>query len=361
MPTFRPDLESLPTYVPGKPIDEVARELGISDIVKMASNEHPEPPFPEVRRAITEAAAHVNRYPEDSCHDLVRALAERLLVSPEHIWMGAGSTQLLGCVALAVGGPGTSAVYADPSFVMYPISTGVAGSESIVVPTDDLLRHDLDAMVGAVRKDTTVVYVCNPNNPSGTHVASTALDRFVATVPERVLIVVDEAYAEYASAPDYATAIPHAIARDNVIVARTFSKIYGLAGLRVGFAVGQPATLRSLRVVQPPFSVSSVAQAAALAALNHDDRLEERVKANAAGRDDIEAALARRGLPFAPSQTNFILFQPDADPGDLADALLQDGVIVRPMGAWVRVTVGTAEENRRFLDALDRAGEAVAP
>lgn len=363
MPRFRPDLETLPTYVPGKPIDEVARQLGISDIVKIASNEHPESPFPEVQQAIAEAASEVNRYPENSCHYIVRALAARLAVSPEHVWMGAGSTQLLGCIALAMGGPGTSAVFADPSFVMYPIATAVAGSEAVVVPSDDLLRHDLDAMARAIRRDTTVVYVCNPNNPSGTYVRADALDAFIHRVPDQTLIVVDEAYAEYASAPDYSSALSYAVARDNVVVTRTFSKVYGLAGLRVGYAVGTPDTLRHLGTVQPPFSVNSVGQAAALAALEHDDRLEERVKANAAGRDEIEAALERRGLEFASSQTNFVLFHPGAgaDAAALAEAMLQDGVIVRPMGPWIRVSVGTDDENRRFVEALDGAMGALAP
>lgn len=355
MPTFRADLDRIQPYIPGRPIDEVARELGISDIIKIASNEHPEPPFPEVQAAIAEAGKDANRYPEDSSHYLAQALARKFMISPDHLWIGAGSTQLLGSIALAVGGPATSAIFARPSFVMYSIATAVAGSRQVVVPTDDLLRHDLDAMADAVTDDTTVIYVCNPNNPTGTYVPAERLSAFITRVPRRVLIAVDEAYTDYATAPDHTSALPHALDRDNVVVARTFSKVYGLAGLRVGYVVGQPDTLASLRKVQPPFSVSSVAQAAALAALDHDDRLEERVKANASGRDEIEAALAARGLEFAPSQTNFVMFAPDRDPEDLSRALLSEGVIVRPIGRWIRVTVGTAAENRRFFDALDRA------
>ncbi len=228
------------------------------------------------------------------------------------------------------------------------------------MPVDDFLRHDLDAMARAVRDDTTVVYVCNPNNPTGTHVPARALDAFIAGLPERLLIVIDEAYAEYASASDYGTAIPHALERDNVVVTRTFSKVYGLAGLRIGYAIGQPATLRKLATVQAPFSANSVAQAAAVAALEHGDRLEARVKANAEGRDEIEAALARRGIEFAPSQTNFVLFVPEADPHDVAEAMLQEGVIVRPMGPWIRVSVGTPAENERFVSALESARRALS-
>lgn len=360
VPTFRPDLEAIPIYVPGRPIDEIARELGITDIVKVASNEHPEPCFPEVQAAIAAAAAAVNRYPEDTSHHLVNALANKFSVSPEHIWMGAGSSQLLGCIALAFGGPNTSAVFAEPSFVLYPIGTAVAGAEPIAVPTDDLLRHDLDAMAGAVRSTTTLVYICNPNNPTGTHVPAAALDAFVAEMPDRVLILVDEAYAEYATARDFATAISHALERDNVVVLRTFSKVYGLAGLRIGYAIGQPPTLRRLRRFQPPFSVSSVAQAGALEALRYDDRLVERVKTNSDAREGIEKALGRRGLEFAPSQTNFVLFVPQSAPAEIAAAMLEDGVIVHPMGPWIRVSVGTTDENKRFVTALDRATSALS-
>ena len=355
MPTFRPDLNTIDIYSPGKPIDEVARELGITDIIKVASNEHPEAPFPEVREAIAAAAAGVNRYPEDSSHYLVEALADKLEVSPQNLWVGAGSSQLLSCTALSVGGPGTSAVFAKPSFVMYSIATAVAGATAVQVSTDSRLRHDLDAMAGAIRSDTTVVYVCNPNNPTGTHVAAQALRDFVAAIPKRVLVIVDEAYAEYATASDFATAIPLALERDNVLVTRTFSKIYGLAGLRVGYAIGRPKTLAALRRVQPPFSVSSVAQAAALAAIAHDDRLQKRVDHNASRRGDLEAALAERGIEFAESQANFVLFSPPVTSEELWQAMLERGVIVRSLGPWIRVSVGTVAENRRFVEALDDA------
>ena len=193
MPTFRADLDAIPTYSPGKPIDEVSRDLGIFDICKLASNECPTEPFPEVVAAIAAAAGDVNRYPEDSGFYLVNALAERHGVDPSEVWLGAGSTQLLGCVALSTGGPGTSAVYASPSFVMYPIATLVAGGRPIEVPLDDDWRHDLDAMLDAIEDDTTVVYVCNPNNPTGTHRSGADVAAFIDAVPPDVLVVIDEA------------------------------------------------------------------------------------------------------------------------------------------------------------------------
>lgn len=356
MPTFRTDLEGIPTYSPGKPIDEVSRELGILNICKLASNECPTEPFPEVVAAIAAAAPEVNRYPEDSGFYLVNALAERHGVDPDQVWLGAGSTQLLGCIALSAGGPGTSAVYASPSFVMYPIATLVAGAEPIEVPLDDEWRHDLDAMAAAIRSGTTVVYVCNPNNPTGTYRSGADIASFIEAVPPEVLVVIDEAYHHYVTAEDYESALPIAGERDNVIVTRTFSKIYGLAGLRIGYAIGRADTIANLKKTQPPFSASTIGQVAALESLAHDDRMAEHAAANTAGRAQVESGLTERGIEYAPSQSNFIAMKIGGDPKDLSDRLLKEGVIVRPMGTLIRVTVGTEDENRRFLRALDDVG-----
>ena len=356
MPTFRADLEAIPTYSPGKPIDEVSRELGIFDICKLASNECPTEPFPEVVAAIAAAAADVNRYPEDSGFYLVDALAERHGVDIGQVWLGAGSTQLLGCVALSTGGPGTSAVYANPSFVMYPIATLVSGAKPIEVPLDSRSRLDLAAMLNAIDDDTRVVYVCNPNNPTGTYRSGADVAAFIEAVPEEVLIVVDEAYHHYVTAPDYESALPIAAERDNVFVTRTFSKIYGLAGLRIGYGVGTANTIANLRKTQPPFSANTIAQIAALESLAHDDRMAENAEANTAGRALLESGLAERGIEYAPSQANFIAMHVADDAKAFADRLLPEGVIVRPMGSIIRVTVGTDDENRRFLKALDDVG-----
>jgi len=356
LPTFRTDLEAIPTYVPGKPIDEVSRELGILDICKLASNECPTEPFPEVVAAIAAAAADVNRYPEDSGYYLVGALAERHGVATDQVWLGAGSTQLLGCVALSTGGPGTSAVYASPSFVMYPIATLVSGAKPVEVSLDSRSRLDLAAMLDAIQDDTTVVYVCNPNNPTGTYRSGADILAFIEAVPSEVLVVVDEAYHHYVTAPDYQSALPIAAERDNVIVTRTFSKVYGLAGLRIGYAIGTSDTIASLRRTQPPFSANTIAQIAALESLAHDDRLAEHAEANTAGRVLLESGLAERGIEYAPSQANFIAMRVADDSKEFADLLLKEGVIVRPMGSIIRVTVGTDDDNRRFLKALDDVG-----
>jgi histidinol-phosphate aminotransferase len=356
---FRPDLDRVQVYVPGKPIDEVARDLGLEDIVKLASNEHPEPPLPEVAAAIAEAAATVHRYPDSSCHQLRLALAAHFGISPDELWIGAGSSELLGCIGLAVGGPGTSALFAWPSFAMYPIGTAVAGAEAVTVPLDAGQAHDLDAMAAAVRDDTTVVYLCNPNNPTGTHLPADRIAGFVDVLSPDVLVALDEAYAEYATAADFASGVDLALDRPNVVVLRTFSKAYGLAGLRIGYAIGQPATLEHLARTQRPFSVTTLAQDAAVASLAHQDDLAERVKQNAVLRDEMEAAFATRQIPHVASQTNFVAFRPWCPPATLIDDLLARGVIVRAVpDGWIRVTVGTAGECLRFLEALDACREA---
>lgn len=352
MPAFRADLERVPVYRPGKPIDEVSRELGIDDIVKLASNEWPTEPFPEVGEAIAAATAELNRYPENSVYHLVNALSTYLEVPADHLWIGAGSTELIMCMALAAGGPGTSVVFADPSFVMYPIAAALAGSAAIAVPSTAAMGHDLDAMRTAIKPDTSMAFVCNPNNPTGTWLAARDVERFVTLVPEHVLVVVDEAYFEFVTDPTYASAIPLAVSRPNVVVTRTFSKVFGLAGLRVGYGVGQPETLAQLRRAQVPFSVNSVAQVGAHAALAHADRLAERVRTNDMARTELEAGFASLGFEYVPSQANFILVRPEGDPGLLADDLLHKGIIVRPMGPFVRVTVGSRQENQRLLAAL---------
>jgi len=360
LPTFRPDLASIPRYVPGKPIDEVARELGIESVDKLASNECPEPPFPEVIPLIEGIATSLNRYPDSAGYELTEAIAAHLGVGRDCVWIGAGSSENLRCIALAVGGPGTSAVYASPSFVMYTISTRIAHSEPIAVPLTSSFSHDLDAMAAAIRPDTTVVYVCNPNNPTGGIRSGADVRAFLDAVPERVTVVIDEAYAEYVTDRSYISMIHDAVEASNVIVTRTFSKIYGLAGLRVGYAVGHSDLVAKLRTPQAPFSVNSVAQAAATEVLKHQDRVGLRRDRNAAGRGVLADGLRDRGVDVADSQANFVYFEPQAPPGEVSEQLMQRGVIVRPLGAGLRVSVGTEDENERFLAAWDELGPAIA-
>jgi len=352
VPTYRSDLEAIPEYRPGRPIEEVTRELGIESLDKLASNECPERPFPEVVEAIAAAAADVNRYPDSATYDLTRAIATHRRVTPENIWVGSGSSEVLRCSALSVGGPGTSAVFADPSFVMYRIATMVAGATPIAIPLTDAFDHDLDAMMAAIRGDTTIVYLCNPNNPTGGHLSGSDVARFIDAVPHRVLVVVDEAYAEYVTADDYTSLVDEALVRPNVLVTRTFSKIYGLAGLRVGYGIGPADLISSLRRTQAPFSVTSASQSAALEALKYQNRVAERKRSNAVEREKLAGSLRDLGFSPAPTQANFVYFEPDMPAAEVGDALLHHGEIVRVLGDGIRVTVGTPEENHRLLAAL---------
>ncbi|MEX1038162.1 MAG: histidinol-phosphate transaminase [Acidimicrobiia bacterium] len=358
MPHFRPDLEGLVTYVPGRPIEDVAREIGMEpdDVVKLASNESPEGPFPGVSEAIARVLEGSNRYPDSDVHDLTIAMAEDLGVKPDQVWFGAGSTGLLGAIALSMGGPETSVVYAWPSFVMYRIISRWAGTKAVEVPVDATHKHDLDAMRAAVRDDTTVVYVCNPNNPTGTIVSGDELAEFVASIPESTLVVIDEAYHHFVSDPSYRSFLDAAPGLPNVVVLRTFSKVYGLAAHRIGYAVGDAGLLHNLRRTQAPFTVSSVAQAAAIASLGNEGELQRRVDDNAAGRHQLVGVFSERGLEHADSQTNFVYSRLGKDSAAVASSFVRQGVIVRPLsGGWIRVTIGTPAENERFVSALDGA------
>lgn len=354
MPRFRSDLDKIIPYRPGRSIEEVAAELGLSEIAKLASNECPFPPFPEVEEAIRNAGSGINRYPDNDHTALRNAVAEAIGVARGNLLFGAGSSDILRSIGLAMGGPGTSTVYASPSFILYRIFTHLAGSEPIEVPLTSDWRHDPERLVSALRPDTTLLYLCNPNNPTGTHLPSDQVDWVIEQVPESVLIVIDEAYHDYAVAPDFASAVPHATVRDNVIVTHTFSKAHGLAGLRVGYAVGSPATLGTVRKTQTPFPVTAVAQAAATAAVRNADGVAQRVRYNDVQRSRMAGAINSLGLEQADSQTNFIFHRSPVPSEDYTRL----GVIVRAgTDGWVRTSIGLEEENDRFIRALSILGD----
>jgi histidinol-phosphate aminotransferase len=353
---FRSDLSRIQAYRPGRPIGEVMREFGHASVAKLASNENPEPPWPEVQQVITAAVSSVNRYPDNARPDLTAALADHLGIPADNIWCGGASNELTLMTALAMGGPGTSAVFAWPSFGLYETGSLTIFAEPIPVALTADHRHDLDAMLAAVRDDTTVVYVCNPNNPTSTHVGGNALQRFIDALPDHVMVVVDEAYHEYATADDYRSMLPLAVERDNVMVTRTLSKIYSLAGLRVGYAVTAAENIFELRRIQLPFSVNNLAEVAAVEALKYQDRVAQRRDTNRAAIGFLTAGLRERGFDVAESQTNFVY----ADFGERAAAvnrgLLERGVIVRPVApaTHLRINTGTGAEMERFFEALDQ-------
>lgn len=357
MPQYRPDLAGIAPYEPGLPIEEVARRFGLDplSIIKLASNESPYAPFPEAVEAMAAAAARANRYPDNEGYELRDTLGKHLAIDPSSLWLGGGSSELLRTIALAVGGPGTNTVYAWPSFIIYRLGAMWAMSERREVPLDSEHRHDLDALAAAVDDETTLVFICNPNNPTGTHVPAEDVVAFVEAMPDRVTVVVDEAYYEFVTAADYHSLAPFAAERPNLIVTRTFSKVYALASLRVGYAIAHPDTIAEMRRAQAPFTVSQIGQAAAAASLSSPSRVAARVEDNARGRRILMDAMADRGVSHADSQANFVWFHSRAS--DPSTDYTRKGVIVRTFGEdWIRVTVGTDDENTRFLEALDSIG-----
>jgi len=352
---IRPEIVSLTPYLGGPGIDEITRRYGVRDVVKLGTNENPMPPFPEVQEAIIAAAAGVNRYPDGGAVDLAAAVGDALGVPADHVWFGAGSSELLTTTARALGGPRRSFVYPCPSFAMYEINSALANAESVMVALDSAMAVDLEALAGALRADTTLVYLCNPNNPTGTYLTQAEVRGFVAQVPEDTLVVVDEAYGEYVAAEDRPTAIPLALERPNVTVARTFSKIYGLAGLRIGYMIGLPETLRQLQKAQIPFVANSLAQTAATTALRFPERLVARFEMNREGVAYLESSFTERGIGFVPTQANFVWTRLGPGTPEVIQALLERGTIIRPgTDEWTRVSVGSPEENRRFIADLDQ-------
>ena len=354
----RPALADLRPYEPGKPAADVRRELGLERIVKLASNEGPYGPFPAALEAIARQAPALNRYPELG-GDLVERLAVRHGVARERVAVGNGVDAIVGCLSMAYLDPGDEAVMAWPSFISYRLDTVKQAATPVMVPLRDGV-HDLDAMAERIGPRTKIVYICNPNNPTGTMVGHDELQAFIDRVPDRVLVVVDEAYHEYVTDPDYPDAIAeHVLERPNVAGLRTFSKIYGLAGLRVSYMVGPADVVRETMKVRNAFDVSELAHVAALASLDDPVELIRRRELNERGRTDLEAALVSAGMTPYPACANFLA----ADVGDgraLAHALEADGVIVRPLEPFgapgsIRVTVGTPDENAVFAAVLHRA------
>jgi histidinol-phosphate aminotransferase len=353
-------VRELAPYLPGKPIEELARELGmpVADIVKLASNENPLGAPEAARRAIAASAADVGRYPDGNAFALKERLGHRLGVPQDWLTVGSGSNDILEMAAAATLAPGRSCVFSQYSFAVYALATQARGARAIVVPARDF-GHDLPAMARALAADTVLVYLANPNNPTGTFVEAVVLESFLAQVPPGVVVVLDEAYNEYLPPSLRYDAVALVRRHPNLLVSRTFSKAYGLAGLRVGYGVAQPGLTDLLNRVRMPFNVSTPAQAAACAALADGSFLERSYDVNLAGRERLSQALRALGLRVVPSFANFVLVHVGPAAGVYRE-LLARGVIVRPVAnydlpEWLRVTVGLPRENERFLQALPAA------
>jgi histidinol-phosphate aminotransferase len=364
---FKPAVRDIVPYEPGKPVEEVQRELGLDRVVKLASNEGPFGPFPDALEALARSIEDLNRYPDGGCYRLREALAERHGVRSEEIAFGAGADGVIDCLAQVTLDPGDELVLGWPSFPSPVIDAMKLGAVPRQVPLREG-RYDLDALLDAVGPHTKLVYISHPNNPTGTMNTRAELDGYFGRVPDHALTVLDQAYFEYVDDPEYPDGIEEYVKRGaRAIVLRTFSKIYGLAGLRMGYGVGPAQIATAIGKVRRAFDVSQPAQAAALASLNDPGEIERRRRDNAAQRPRIEQALRdQRFEPARPAVANFVFAEVGEDSRPLFEQLLREGVIVRPTHGFgapgaIRVTVGTAEENLMFAEALGRvvAGEPV--
>jgi histidinol-phosphate aminotransferase len=359
VPNVHPGIASLRPYQPGKPVDELARELGLTDIVKLASNENPRGPGPRVQEAITRELKTLSRYPDGNGYVLKQALLKHLQVQPQQLTLGNGSNDVLDLITRVAVEPGYEAVVSAHSFVVYRLAVTCAGGQLIEVPAQNY-GADLAAMAAAVTDRTRAVFLANPNNPTGTWVNHDAVVEFLDSVPSHVWVVLDEAYAEYTHEPAYPRSLELLARYPNLIVTRTFSKIHGLAALRVGYSISSTAFADLLNRARQPFNVSSVGLAAAAAALDDQEFVSESVALNNAGMQQVTAGLNTLGLEYIPSLGNFVCFNCGKDAQPVYQALLQQGVIVRPIAEYgmphhLRVSIGLASENERFLRALPKA------
>jgi histidinol-phosphate aminotransferase len=357
----RSAINAIKTYSPGKPIEEVARELGIdpASIIKLASNESPLGPSPRAVDAMREHLADVRIYPDSDSYALRHALAEHIGMSDEQMIIGRGSDEIMHFLSIAYLEAGDEVVMGDPPFSMYEISTLLMGATPVKVPLQDY-AHGLTAMADAITPRTKLIYIANPHNPTGAMNAKTEMDEFFARVPEHVLVVLDEAYCEYVTRDDYPDSRVYVREGRNVLVMRTFSKIYALAGLRVGYAFSaRPQVMYALNQVREPFNVSNIGQWAAIASLQDEMQVTRSREVNEIGKAFFYQEFARLGLPYVHTETNFILVDTKQPCREVFNKLLQQGVIVRTGDIFgyptmIRVTIGTAAENARFIQVLEQ-------
>jgi histidinol-phosphate aminotransferase len=360
--TLRPQrgLDGIKPYVPGKPTSELERELGIRDSIKLASNENPHGVSPKALAAMSEALSSANIYPDGANYDLRLAVAKHFGFTIDEVAVGNGADDLILELSMVYLDDGDEVIVSRSSFPIYDIYTNAMRAKLIKTPLAPGYRIDLDAMARAINTRTRIVYVCNPNNPTGTMVTATELARFMKRVPDTTLVVLDDAYAEMADSPEFPDSLGYVReGRRNVVVLRTYSKVYGLAGIRIGYGFGHRDTIAPMFRVKQAFNVNSVAQSAGIAALEDEEFVRFTVLENRKGREFLSSECRRLGLEYAESHTNFVLVRIGSEAGDVQQRLLREGVIVRPCAAYdlpecLRVSIGTMAENERFVAALER-------
>lgn len=358
-------IEQIDPYVAGKPIEETAREFGlnVADIVKLASNENPLGMPESAKRAVNDAMNGIERYPDGNAWAVRRAIAKTFDVPAEWVIIGNGSDEILGLTARVVLEPGTKCVYSQYSFSVYELSARENGAECVMVPAKDF-AVDLKAMAAAVDAKTRLVFITNPNNPTGLSLSAEALEQFIRSVPRECLIVLDEAYVHYLPREERPDSIAWVRNYPNVLMTRTFSKAYGLAGLRAGFAIARPELIEMINRIRPPFNMNSLAQAAVCGCIGDEQFLERVYEMNREGVAQLEAFFAGQKLAFVPTKANFILVHIGPKAKQLNTELLKRGVIIRPLGSyglseWIRVSVGTRPQNERFIQAFREAAPAL--
>ena len=359
-PTAKPNLARVKNYQPGKPIEELEREYGVHNVIKMASNENALGASPKALAAVRKALKNIHRYPDGGCFYLRKRLADFLGVDPGNLVFGNGSDELLVFVVRALVGRGDEVILADPTFLIYEIATQVENGKLVKVPVRNF-QYDLEGMKDKISPKTKLVFIANPDNPVGTYIPQERLLKFLKAVPREIVVVLDEAYYEFAKEnSDYPDSLEFLGLFPNLVVTRTFSKAYGLSGLRVGYAVADEKLVNTLNKVREPFNVNLLAQVAALAALDDKAHLKKTLQAVRSGRNYLYRELSRLKLEIVKTATNFALVDLGRDAKNVYETLLKAGVIVRPMGAWglksfIRVTIGKKQENERFIRALKKA------
>jgi len=354
----QPGLDSIPPYKPGRSIEEIQRQYGVQDVIKLASNENPLGASPKALVVLVQSFSRVNLYPDGQCFNLRNALAQKLDVKPEQIIVGNGEDGLILETCMAFLDENSEVIVSKSSFPVYDIYSCAMRARMVKTPLKNN-GLDLEAMAGAITGQTRLIFVCNPNNPTGTIVSAAEVTRFIERVPDDVLVIFDEAYLEYVDDPHFPDSLKYVReGRKNVVVMRTFSKIYGLAGLRLGYAIGAPATLAHLYCVKEPFSVNMLAQIAGEAALGDDEFLERTLVVNRSGRDYLYKEFDRLYLSYLKTQANFILVDLGPRASEIVEKLMQKGVIIRPcvaydLPAFARISIGSAEQNQRLIKTLE--------
>ena len=351
-----PGVQGLQPYEPGKPVDELERQYGVSNVIKLASNENPLGPSPRALQVIREASQTIGRYPDGNGFHLKDALAKALAVKTDQLTLGNGSNDVLEFVARAFVNPGDEVIFSQHAFAIYPIVTQAVGGKAVVVPARSW-GHDLGAMSQAITDKTRLIFIANPNNPTGTWLTARQLEGFIKSVADTIIVVIDEAYHEYVQQSEYPDCINWLDSYPNLVVTRTFSKAYGLAGLRIGYGVSSSAIADILNRLRQPFNVNSLALAAAQAALADRAHLEKSIETNTRGMGQLVAAFEDAGFDYVPSVANFVAVDTGRLAGPIYESLLQKGIIVRPVGNYdmpnhLRISIGTTDENQRFIEAF---------